>query len=180
MMQEKVTDSRQVFRGRRMGLRVDTVILPSGRQTTREVAEYPNCVAVVALDADKNVILVRQYRHPVERELLEVPAGGVDPGEEPRDAALRELEEETGYHAGKLERIGGVFAAPGYSTEFMHLFFAYDLVPGSSRVEEDEIIEVLSVPLKRIRGLIQSGEICDGKSVIGLLILLASMEKRKT
>ena len=179
MMQEKVIASKQVYRGRRIGLRVDTVEMPSGRQTTREIAEYPNCVAVVAIDTDNSVVLVRQYRHPVGRELLEVPAGGVDEGEAPRDTALRELEEETGYRAGKTERIGGVYAAPGYSTEFMHLFLATELVPGESRVEEDEIIEVVPVPLKRIRGLIQSGEICDGKSVIGLLILLASMEKRK-
>lgn len=179
MMPEKVIASQQVYRGRRIGLRVDTVTMPSGRQTTREVAEYPNCVAVVALDSDGSVVLVRQYRHPVGRELLEVPAGGVDEGEEPKDTALRELEEETGYRAGKMERIGGVYAAPGYSTEFMHLFLATELKAGDSRVEEDEIIEVVPVPLKRIRGMIQSGEICDGKSVIGLLTLLANMEKRK-
>ena len=178
-MPEKVIASQQVYRGRRIGLRVDTVTMPSGRQTTREVAEYPNCVAVVALDSDGSVVLVRQYRHPVGRELLEVPAGGVDEGEEPKDTALRELEEETGYRAGKMERIGGVYAAPGYSTEFMHLFLATELKAGDSRVEEDEIIEVVPVPLKRIRGMIQSGEICDGKSVIGLLTLLANMEKRK-
>ena len=179
MMPEKVIASKQVYQGRRIGLRVDTVMMPSGRQTMREVAEYPNCVAVVALDTDNSVVLVRQYRHPVGKELLEVPAGGVDPGEEPRDTALRELEEETGYRAGKMERIGGAYTAPGYSTEFMHLFLATDLEPGSSRVEEDEIIEVVPVPLKRIRGLIASGEICDGKSIIGLLTLLASLEKRK-
>jgi ADP-ribose pyrophosphatase len=178
-MSEKVMASNQVYQGRRVGLRVDTVTLPSGRQTTREIAEYPNCVAIVALDTDNSVVLVRQYRHAVGQDLLEVPAGGVDPGEEPRDAARRELEEETGYRAGKMQRIGGAYTAPGYSTEFMHLFLATELEPGSSRVEEDEIIEVVPVPLKRIRGLIESGDICDGKSIIGLLTLLASVEKRK-
>ena len=155
-----------------MKLRVDRVVLPSGRETTREVAAYPDCVAVVAVDADDNVILVRQYRHPVERALLEIPAGVIDPGEEPHHSAARELEEETGYTAGRLERIGGAYSAPGYSTEFMHLFLATELSLGPSHPEPDEIIEVVPVPLSAIRSMIDCGEVCDGKSVIGLLVLL--------
>jgi ADP-ribose pyrophosphatase len=174
-MQERTIDSKQIYEGRRIGLRVDTVVLPSGRETTREIADYPECVAVVAVDGDI-VVLVRQYRHPVGRELLEIPAGGIDPGEKPLQSAMRELEEETGYRAGKWELIGGAYTAPGYSTEFMHLFLATELEPGSSHVEEDEIIEVMPVPINRVRSMIESGEVCDGKSVIGLLTLLMRKE----
>jgi len=147
-------------------------VLPNGRETTREVAGYPNSVGIVALDGDENVILVRQYRHAVGKTLLEIPAGGIEDGEDPRRSALRELEEETGYTAASMEQIGGAYAAPGYSTEFFYLYLATEISPGPSRNDEDEAIEVVPVPLKDIPQLIRSGELCDGKSIIGLLTLL--------
>lgn len=177
MMEERTLESKQIYEGRRVSLRVDKVVLPGGRETTREIAAYPDCVAIVAVDDEDNVILVRQYRHAVGRELLELPAGGIEPGEEPAHSALRELEEETGYTARRIERIGGAYTAPGYSTEFMHLFMAEGLEPGPSRAEDDEIIQVMPTPVGRIRGMMESGEICDGKSVIGLLTLISTMEK---
>ena len=178
-MEERTLDSKQIYEGRRVSLRVDKVVLPGGRETTREIASYPDCVAIVAVDTGDNVILVRQYRHAVGRELLELPAGGIEPGETPEESARRELEEETGYRAGEMERIGGAYTAPGYSTEFMHLFLATELEPGPSRAEDDEVIQVVPVPLSRVEGLVTSGEVCDGKSVIGLLTLISNMEKNK-
>jgi ADP-ribose pyrophosphatase len=171
-MKERTLATENIYQGRRITLRVDRVMLPSGRETTREIADYPNSVGVVVLDEKDNVILVRQYRHAVGKTLLEIPAGGVEINETPRDGALRELEEETGYTARCIEQIGGAYAAPGYSTEFLHIFLATDLKTGPSRTEEDEFIEVVPVPLKDIQQLIQSGELCDGKSIIGLLTLL--------
>jgi len=171
-MEEQTLATEKIFEGRRINLRVDRVVLPSGRETTREIAGYPNSVGIVALDDAENVILVRQYRHAVGKTLLEIPAGGMEEGEGPQQSARREFEEETGYTAAGMEQIGGIYAAPGYSTEFLHLYLATGLRPGPSRNDEDEAIEVVPVPLAEIPHLIRSGELCDGKSVVGLLTLL--------
>ena len=171
-MEEQTLATEKIYQGRRITLRVDRVMLPSGRETTREIAGYPNSVGVVVLDENDNVILVRQYRHAVGKTLLEIPAGGMEDGENPRESALRELEEETGYTAGSIKEIGGAYAAPGYSTEFLHIYLATDLKAGPSRNDEDEYIEVTPVPLQNVMQLIRSGELCDGKSIIGLLTLL--------
>ena len=163
--------------GRRVNLHLDRVLLPRGRETTREVVEHPDCVAIVAMDAEDNVILVRQFRHAVAQELLEIPAGGIEPGEEPLQSALRELEEEIGYTAGRMERLGGFYSSPGYSTEFLHLFLATELEPGGSRAHEDEIIEVVPIPLKQVHRLITSGELRDAKSIAGLYALSLHLGK---
>jgi len=171
-MEEQTLATEKIFEGRRINLRVDRVVLPNGRETTREIAAYPNSVGIVPVDDDDNVILVRQYRHAVVKTLLEIPAGGMEKGEDPRQSALRELEEETGYAAAHMEEIGGIYAAPGYSTEFLHLYLATGLKAGPSRNDDDESIEVVPVPMSDIPRMIISGELCDGKSVVGLLTLL--------
>jgi len=171
-MEESTLDSKRIYEGRIVDLRVDTVMLPSGRETTREVVAHSECVAIVAIDAEDNVILVRQFRHAVGRELLEIPAGGIQPGEQPLESAIRELEEETGYIAGSMERIGGFYSSPGYSTEFLHLFLATELEPGPSHAREDEVIEVVPIPLKQVRSLIVSGDVCDAKTIAGLLTVI--------
>jgi len=104
---EKTLSSQLIFDGRAVKLRVDTVQMADGRQTTREIVEHSDCIAVVAIDADNNALLVKQFRKPVEKELLEIPAGGINPGEDPEAAVQRELREETGYLPQKLERLGG-------------------------------------------------------------------------
>jgi ADP-ribose pyrophosphatase len=170
-MQERTVESRQVYEGRRIKLHVDRVVLPSGRETTREVVDHPDCVAIVAVDAENNVILVRQFRYALARELLEIPAGVIEPGEEPVYSAFRELEEETGYTAARMERLGGFYSSPGCFTEFLHLFLATELEPGHKAVQDDEITEVVPVPLEQVRNLIISGELRDAKSIAGLLSL---------
>lgn len=169
MREERTLESQRIYEGRQVKLRLDTVVLPSGRKTTREVVEHPDCVAVVAIDSEDNVLLVRQFRKPAERVLLEIPAGGIEPGEQPIQCALRELEEETGYIAGKLERLGGFYSSPGYSNEYLHLFLATELREG--RAKGDEIIELVPIPVAEIPNLISSGEICDAKSIAGLCAL---------
>jgi len=171
MMKERILSTEQVFKGRAVRLKVERVEKPDGRKTTREIVEHSDCVAIVAIDADDNFLLVRQPREAVEKELLEIPAGGIDPGEDAAQAARRELQEETGYFPQKLERLGGFYAAPGYCTEYLHLFLATELTSSPLVAEDTESIEVVRVSPADVSKLITSGKICDAKSIAGLLSL---------
>ncbi len=172
MAEEKTLSSQVVYEGRAVRLRVDTVRMPGGRETTREIVEHADCVAVVAIDEGDNLLLVKQFRKPVEQELLEIPAGGIDPGEDPVAAVRREMREETGYLPRKVERLGGFYATPGYGTEYLYLYLATDLVPSPLEAEDTEGIELTKVSPGQILSLINSGRICDAKSIAGLLIYL--------
>lgn len=169
MQREETVSSERIYRGRVVGLRVDTVRLPDGRTGRREIVEHGEAVVVVPLDREDRVVMVRQYRKPIERVLLELPAGGVDPGESPLEAAQREMQEETGYLPGKLESLGGFYVAPGYCQEYLHLFLATELAPSRKPADEDEDIDVVPVPWTDVPRLLDSGEVCDAKSVAGLL-----------
>ena len=159
-------------------MRVDTVEKASGRKTTREVVEHSDCIAAVVIDEQDNVLLVRQFRHAVGKFLLEIPAGGIDPGEEPIDSVRRELQEEIGYFPRKIDSLGGFYAIPGYGTEYLHCFLATDLVPSRLIAEDTESIELVRVSPDQIPQLIASGEICDAKSIAALLSFL-SIRQRK-
>ena len=167
---ERVTATRRIHEGRIVSLRDDTVELADGRSAQREIVEHAEVVAIVPVDNDGRVILVRQYRHPAQDSLLEIPAGGVDAGEGIEDAAQRELQEEIGYRAGHLERLSGFYVAPGYCTEFIHLFLATGLTESQIGGDEDENITIERVSLAQAVRLIETGEIKDGKSIIGLLL----------
>ena len=171
-MSEETLSSRRIFEGRAVRLRVDSVRLPSGKETTREIVEHDDCVAIIALDDADNVLLVKQYRKPVEKDLLEIPAGGIDPGESPEDAVRREMREETGFLPQKVEKLGGFYSSPGFCTEYLHLYLASDLVPKPLKAEDSESITLVQVPLKEVKGLIASGAIVDAKSIAGLLAFL--------
>ncbi len=177
MKEEKTLSSKRAYEGRSVSLRVDEVKLPGGRKSTREVVEHRACVAIVAIDSDGNALLVRQFRYPVGTELLEIPAGGIDGNENPAEAVVREMQEETGYLPGKVERLGGFYSAPGFCTEYLHFYLATDLTPGRLYAEDTESITLVPTPLKDIPGLISSGSVCDAKSIAGLLTYL---EHRKT
>ncbi len=146
--------------------------MPGGRKTTREIVEHSDCVAIVAIDADDNVLLVNQFRKPLEKKLLEIPAGGIEPDEDPVTSVRRELQEEIGYLPQKVERLGGFYSSPGYCTEYLYLYLATDLIPSQLYAEDTESIKLIRVPTSQIPSLIASDSICDAKSIIGLLIFL--------
>ena len=172
MEPERTLKSETVFAGRLVSLRVDTVELDRGGTAQREIVEHGEVVFIVPVDANNNVLLVRQYRKAADEELLEIPAGGINPGEQPAEAAQRELREETGYMADRLELISSFYTSPGFCTEFSHLYLATGLKPGPLESEADENITVYPVNIDQVPQLIQAGEIRDGKSIAGLLLYL--------
>ena len=174
--QEPSIDSRVVFEGRILTVRVDTVRLPNGRETTREIAEHSPSVCIVPIDDQGNVVLVRQFRKPVERDLLEVPAGGIEEGEVSDEAVQRELQEEIGYTAGKLRHLSSFWLAPGWCTENMHAYLATDLTPSSLQADDDEFISVVRVPVTDAMKLISEGQVQDAKSIAALLLALRVLQ----
>ena len=179
MAEEETLSSQLIFDGRAVRLRVDRVRMPSGRETTREIVEHGDCVAIIALDAEDNVLLVEQYRTPVAKKLLEIPAGGIEPGENPEDCVRREMREETGFLPQKLERLSGFYSSPGYSTEYLHLYLATELISRPLQAEDSESIKLVRVRLGEVPALITSGAICDAKSIAGLLSFLGYRESAK-
>jgi ADP-ribose pyrophosphatase len=169
---EETVSSRVIYSGHVIKLRLDEMTLPSGQIIKREIIEHSGAVAIVALDEDNNVLLVKQYRHAAGKALLEIPAGGIEPSEAPEATVRREMQEETGYLPAKVERLGGFYSAPGYATEYLHVFLASGLVPARLFAEDTDEIELIKVPLSRIKGMIAAGEIEDAKSIAGLLMYL--------
>jgi ADP-ribose pyrophosphatase len=171
-MEEKLIESKTVFQGRAVSLRIDRIRKKSGTETIREIVWHPDCIAVVVLDGQGNVILERQFRRPAGKVLLEIPAGGIEEGEQPEDAVWRELQEEIGYLPGKVNRLGGFYSSPGYCTEYLYLYLAEELQPSRLIADDTDEIEIVRVPLGEIKDRIERGEICDAKSVAGLLWVL--------
>lgn len=168
-MQEQPVKIERIYDGRLFNLDRVTVILPDGREQPREVVRHPGAVALIALDERGDILMVRQYRIAAERVMLEIPAGTLDPAEPPEVCAVRELQEETGFKPGTLQSLHGFFVAPGYTTEYIHLFLATDLSESRLPGDDDEFIEVAHVPLADLLAMIERGDISDGKSIIGLL-----------
>ena len=160
-----------VYSGRVIDTRVDTLLMPDGRQITREVVHHPGAVAIVPIDEQDNVLLVRQYRYAAGQSLLEIPAGGLEAGETPDETAQRELQEEIGYVSKNLRALGGLYSSPGFCDEFLYLYSARDLVVSSLPGDEDEDIRVERIPMSRVDRLIRVGEIQDAKTVAGLLMV---------
>jgi ADP-ribose pyrophosphatase len=168
-MQEEIVRTKKIYKGRIISLVVHDVRLQNGDPAKRELVQHPGAVALVALDAQHKVLLVRQFRIAAGKVLAEIPAGTLRPDEPPDDCAVRELQEETGYKPGKLERLGGFYVAPGYTTEFIHLYLATDLIESRLDGDADEFIEVDRVSLPDALAMIERGDIQDGKSITGLL-----------
>lgn len=164
-----VQNVRNVFAGRVLTLNLEQVRLPKGRVAELEIAHHPGGAAVVAVDADGRVCLLRQFRHAAGGWLTELPAGKLDGGEPPLECARRELAEEAGVSARRWEKLGEFFSSPGVLTEVIHLFLAQDLTPVDASPEDHEVLEASWVPLAEAMDLAASGRLQDAKSVIGLL-----------
>jgi ADP-ribose pyrophosphatase len=173
---EAAIASERVFEGRVVALRVDDVRLPNGRETKREVVEHKGAVAIVPLLPGNRVVLIRQWRYAVEEELLEIPAGTLEPGEEPLACAHRELAEETGYRAARLEPIASFYTSPGFTNERLHLFLATGLEPAAIASDEDELIEVVTIPWTEAMAMCADGRIVDGKTLFGLVAVKRAAE----
>lgn len=168
-MKETLTASKRIYEGRVVTLDLVDVTLPDGNAAKREIVRHPGAVAVVPIDEDGNVILVSQYRTAADHVLIEIPAGTLNPGEDPVDCARRELQEEIGYIPRFLMPMGAFFAAPGYTTEQIHLFMATNLEYSPLPADHDEFIEVSRMPLRDALEQAQNGMLHDGKSIIGIL-----------
>jgi ADP-ribose pyrophosphatase len=168
---ETTTSQEYIYFGHILNLRVDTVRLANGGVARREIVEHRDAVTIVPLDADGNVLFVRQFRKPAEQELYELPAGVMDEGESPEQAAQRELSEETGFRAGTLKHLAGCYSSAGFCTEYMHIFAATDHSPKQGTPDEDEDITLHRIPLADALGMIATGELRDAKTLIGLLLV---------
>ncbi len=167
---ERTISSELIYKGKIINLKVDTVALPQeGRTGTREVVEHAGAVAVVPVNEQGELFLVRQYRYAAGKALLEIPAGRVEPGEDYAESARRELQEETGYTARKVEKLIKFYSTPGFTNEQIHIFLATGLVLKEQDLDEDEFIDVLKIPYARALDMIWTGEICDAKSIAGIL-----------
>ena len=167
-MTEKTLASREVYRGRIIRVREDTVLLPTGKEGRREVVEHPGGVGILALDGD-DVLLVRQYRYAFSRVLTEIPAGKREPGEEPSVTARRELKEEIGAGAEKWTELGALIASPGCYGETLYLYLAQELTFGATHPDEDEFLDVLLMPFDQAVEQCMRGELTDAKTVAALL-----------
>lgn len=167
---ERTMKSEKIFDGKILSLRVDTVELPDKKYSKREIVEHEPAVSIVAADEENNILLVKQYRKPVEKIIYEVPAGMLEIGESPREGAIRELKEETGYIAENVEYIIEFYTSPGFCTEKMYLFFAEGIKEGNQDPDEDEFIELVKIPLKDALKMIEVGEIMDAKSIVAILM----------
>ncbi|MCG3775631.1 MAG: ADP-ribose pyrophosphatase [Nitrospira sp.] len=166
---EVTLESRRIFDGKVVNLRIDKVRLPNGKTSEREIVEHRQAVVIIPMDGEGRVLLVRQYRKAIEASMLELPAGGMEEGETPEQSADRELREETGYAPGKLERLTGFYVAPGYAEEYLHLFLATDLHESPLKPDEDEFAELVPMSLEGAVDMVFDRSINDAKSIIGLL-----------
>ncbi|GAA3405388.1 NUDIX hydrolase [Paenibacillus hodogayensis] len=162
---EEVTIATEpVFQGKIISLQVDRVLLPNGETATREIVKHPGAVAVLAIHEDR-MIVVEQYRKPLGRSQVEIPAGKLEPGEDTASAAMRELEEETGFTCSEVRLLSSFYTSPGFADEILHLYVADKLTPGTAKPDEDEFIDCEAITLDTAKRYIEEGRISDAKTI---------------
>src|SRR6185295_11484959 len=160
--------TKNIYTGRIITLNVDTITLPNGITVELEVVRHPGAAAMVPLKDDGTVVLIRQFRHAAGGFIYEIPAGKLQPGEDPTVCAARELEEEIGYRSGRLELLSSIFTAPGFTDEVIHIYKATELTAGRQHLDRDEVLEVIEMPLSEAMSMIETRAIRDAKSIVGL------------
>lgn len=165
--EEVTVSSKPIFQGKIISLQVDEVRLPDGRTATREIIRHPGAVAVLALHEER-LIAVEQYRKPLEKSQVEIPAGKLEPGEDPTEAARRELEEETGYRCGTIRPVASFYTSPGFADEILHLYIAEDLSPGEQKPDDDEFLSLERLTLEEAKRYIAEGRISDAKTILAV------------
>ncbi|GGG57058.1 NUDIX hydrolase [Paenibacillus radicis (ex Gao et al. 2016)] len=164
---EETVSTESIFDGKIISLQVDTVALPDGKTATREIVKHPGAAAVMAL-LDGKLLVVEQFRKPLEKFQIEIPAGKLDPGEDPAVAAARELEEETGYRAEELKLVSAFYTSPGFADEKLYLYFADKVVPGTLNPDEDEFLQIEAITLEQAEAYIAEGRISDAKTILAV------------
>ncbi|KFI03349.1 ADP-ribose pyrophosphatase [Bacillus spizizenii] len=172
-LEEKTISKEQIFSGKVIDLYVEDVELPNGKTSKREIVKHPGAVAILAVTDEGKIIMVKQFRKPLERAIVEIPAGKLEKGEEPEYTALRELEEETGYTAKKLTKITAFYTSPGFADEIVHVFLAEELsvLEEKRELDEDEFVEVMEVTLEDALKLVESREVYDAKTAYAIQYL---------
>lgn len=173
---EKILKSTLIYEGPIFGVRRDELIEPGGLETRREVITHPGSVVVLPVQNDGRIVMIRQYRHSARQFLWELVAGRIDGGETPKKAAARELAEETGFRAKKYSRMMTIFPTPGFLEEKLFVFLATDLTEGTARPEFDEKIISRTYSPKELKQMMQNGELCDAKSIAGILYYLTFLK----
>ncbi|WP_134698882.1 NUDIX hydrolase [Ammoniphilus sp. YIM 78166] len=166
--QERTVNSERIFEGKVITLQVDEVELPNGNLSKREIVRHPGAVAVIAVTPEDKMVLVRQFRKPLEKTILEIPAGKLEKGEAPIDCAKRELIEETGYRATDMKHVSSFYTSPGFADELIHIYEATGLTAGEAKPDHDEFVDLVEVTWDEANGYIQSGDIIDAKTVFAV------------
>ena len=171
--EEKTIRSKSIYNGKVVKLQVDDVTLPNGKLSKRELIKHPGAVAIIPITKENKIVLVEQYRKPLEKSIVEIPAGKLEPGEKPESTAIRELEEETGYTARNVTKLTSFYTSPGFADELMHIYFAKDIekleVPPA--MDEDEFVEILELSLDEAKKLVEEQRIHDAKTIYAILYL---------
>jgi len=165
---EKTLTSQLIYDGKIIKLSLDTVLLPNNKQATREIVRHPGAVGILAVTKENRILLVKQFRKPLDQELLEIPAGKLELNEDPKDSALRELKEETGYSATNMVQFSKFYTSPGFADEIIYLFIAEGMEKGIANPDEDEFVELLEFTLEECLEMIQAGIIIDAKTIIAI------------
>jgi ADP-ribose pyrophosphatase len=167
IFEEKTVSTKRIYDGIVVNLRVDTVELPDGKTALRDIVEHPGGVGIVAITDDNKILMVKQYRKPIEKAIIELPAGKLDKDEDHEVCGRRELEEETGFKAKEFTYLGYMYPSPGFDDEVTHLYLARDLYKGEVNLDEDEYLDVYKYDISEVKEMIMNNEINDAKTVIG-------------